>query len=320
MKPAISVIVPVYKVEPYLPKCLDSICNQTFRDMEIILVDDGSPDNCGKICDEYMEKDPRIRVIHKENGGLSSARNAGISIAQAELIGFVDSDDWIEPDMFEFLYTNLIQEDADISVCGIYEHKGNNISLMCDDSLHESATGQDAVENYLKLTFTGNASVNKLYRRSLFSDILFPQGRTWEDSFIMVRLIDAARKVVYHTQPKYHYLRRDDSLSAKNYRPELRDCVESHMFIHQYISEKYPTLAHYSEQSCLWAHFFLLDAMMLHSGAVDREDKKKTIAYLRKNMNKILCNSTYTKARKLALLTLMIHPSLYKTLLRLQNR
>lgn len=103
MNPKISIIVPVYEVEPYIHKCVDSILAQTFTDFELILVDDGSPDNCGEICDEYEENDSRIRVIHKENGGPSSARNAGLNIAKGDYIGFVDSDDWIETDMYEML-------------------------------------------------------------------------------------------------------------------------------------------------------------------------------------------------------------------------
>lgn len=109
MNPLISVIVPVYRVEPFLPRCLDSLRNQTYRNLEILLVDDGSPDNCGKICDEYAEKDHRFRVIHKENGGLSSARNAGLDAATGEFIGFVDSDDWIAPQMYETLLSALIK-------------------------------------------------------------------------------------------------------------------------------------------------------------------------------------------------------------------
>ena len=122
--PKVSIIVPVYKVEKYLRKCIDSIINQTLKDIEIILVDDGSPDNCGKICDEYAAKDTRIKVIHKENGGLSSARNAGMEVAEGEYIGFVDSDDWIETDYVGELLFCLIQSESDMAICSIrHENK-----------------------------------------------------------------------------------------------------------------------------------------------------------------------------------------------------
>ncbi len=117
----ISIIVPVYKVEKYLKKCVDSILAQTFSDFELILVDDGSPDNSGRICDDYAKKDARVRVVHKQNGGLSSARNAGIEVAKGKYLGFVDSDDYIAEDMYELLYKAIIKEEADLSICGIYD-------------------------------------------------------------------------------------------------------------------------------------------------------------------------------------------------------
>ena len=119
--PKISIIVPVYNVEKYLEKCVRSILAQTFTDFELILVDDGSPDSSGAMCDQFAEQDQRVKVIHKENGGLSDARNAGIEIATGEYLGFVDSDDYIADDMYELLYTNIVKEDADLSICGIYD-------------------------------------------------------------------------------------------------------------------------------------------------------------------------------------------------------
>ena len=122
----ISVIVPVYKVEPYLKQCVDSIINQTYKNLEIILVDDGSTDNCGKICDEYASKDNRIKVLHIENGGPAVARNAGLDIATGKYIGYVDSDDYIEPDMYETLYNAMIKTNAGLVVCNWYRQDGTN--------------------------------------------------------------------------------------------------------------------------------------------------------------------------------------------------
>ncbi|MFR2551722.1 MAG: glycosyltransferase [Clostridioides difficile] len=119
--PKISIIVPVYNVEKYLEKCVRSILAQTFTDFELILVDDGSLDSSGAMCDQFAEQDQRVKVIHKENGGLSDARNAGIELATGEYLGFVDSDDYIADDMYELLYTNIVKEDADLSICGIYD-------------------------------------------------------------------------------------------------------------------------------------------------------------------------------------------------------
>ena len=133
--PAISVIVPIFNVENYVRKCVDSILNQTFSDIEIILVDDGSTDASGRICDEYLSKDDRIRVIHKENGGLSDARNAGLDMCTGEYIGFVDGDDYIDGDMYELLYKNLIQYDADISMCRFRRIYNNRIDDNGKDTI-----------------------------------------------------------------------------------------------------------------------------------------------------------------------------------------
>ena len=128
----VSVIVPVYKVENYLKKCVNSLINQTLKDIEIILVDDGSPDSCGKICDEYAKNDSRVKVIHKQNEGLSEARNVGIMAAKSPYIGFVDSDDYVAEDMYEMLYENLIKTNADVSVCGLYDcYSNKKIPQFC---------------------------------------------------------------------------------------------------------------------------------------------------------------------------------------------
>ena len=320
MTPLISVIVPIYNVEPYLSKCIDSIRNSTLQDMEIILVDDGSPDRCGQICDEYAAIDSRIRVIHKENGGISSARNVGLDIARGELIGFVDSDDWIEPDMYEFQYKNLMKEDADISVCGVYEQRGNTESALGDTSLYAVVSGHDAIQIYLKDIVLGNATWNKLYRRKMFSQVRFPVGRIFEDSFIMPGLIDSASRVVYDLTPKYHYLRRAGSLSAQHYRPELRDYVDAFKTIYSYVGQRYPDLTDQAKARYIWAHFYVLDAMILHDGPVDLEDKKRCIHYLRKNVVGVLRHPVLTKARKISMLALCIHESLYEAIIKWQHR
>lgn len=211
MEDKISVIVPVYGVEPYLRKCLDSLVGQSYRNLEIILVDDGSPDRCGKICDEYAEKDSRIRVIHKENGGVSSARNAGLGIASGEWIGWVDSDDWVELDMFEYLLGNAQQAGAEIAVCSRVErYKEHHIFRGWEETLilnREEAMGllleNDQMQNYL---------CDKLWKRELFRGIVFPEGKTFEDIAVMHRLFERASRVVCLPEWKYNYYQRAGSI------------------------------------------------------------------------------------------------------------
>lgn len=220
----ISIIIPVYKVEAYLRKCLDSVIGQTYRELEIILVDDGSEDNCGRICDEYAGRDERIRVIHQQNGGVSAARNAGLAIASGDYLGFVDSDDWIEPDMYAYLLQGLKKEGADIAVCGHYD--------CCRDKLHargpESTavcTTEEALRLLLKNDRIQNNLWDKLYRREMFQGIAFPTGRVYEDFAVMDRVFVKAQRVAILPGRKYHYLMRADSIAgAASLRNQVDHC------------------------------------------------------------------------------------------------
>ncbi len=210
-EPKISIIVPVYKVEPYIRKCLDSIVGQTYRNLQIILVDDGSPDNCGKICDEYAAKDSRIEVIHQENGGLSAARNAGLRLATGDYIGFVDSDDWIELDMYEYLLENALKYQAGIAVCGRIERHVDK-EVVRGFSEIEVLDRELALKYLLQNDLLQNYAWDKLYKRELFQDIWFPAGKTFEDVAVMHKLFIKAERVVCLPEAKYNYLLRFNSI------------------------------------------------------------------------------------------------------------
>lgn len=209
--PKISIIVPIYKVEPYIRKCLDSICKQTHQNLEIILVDDGSPDNCGVICDEYAANDGRICVIHKSNGGVSSARNTGLAEATGEWIGWVDPDDWVEVDMFAYLLGGAMHSGADVVVCGRYvEGKAEQgRRTWPSDQLLDR---EEALSKLLKNEIMQNFLWDKLWKRELFEGVCFPEGRTYEDIAILHRLFERAKSVYCMHEVKYHYLQREDSI------------------------------------------------------------------------------------------------------------
>ena len=176
MAKKISVIVPVYKVEPYLSRCLDSIINQTYRNLEIILVDDGSPDRCGEICDEYARQDSRIRVIHKANGGLSDARNHGIDVAIGDYIAFVDSDDYIATDMYEKMLARLELDNSDMVVCNYYRFDEGSAPpkdgyIQLPDRV---LTQDEAFDFYLQIGGDYVSAWNKLYKRTIFDDLRYP--------------------------------------------------------------------------------------------------------------------------------------------------
>ncbi len=214
--PRISIIVPVYQVEKYLEKCITSIITQTYKNLEIILVDDGSIDNCPMICDQFQKKDARIKVIHQKNGGLSYARNIGLKIATGEYIGFVDSDDWIEPNMYEILMSALQTTGADIAVCGRqieYENfKPNSIDIKASEINFYSA------EEALKIIiqdrgFIRNAVWDKLFKRNILQEIKFPKNKIYEDILWTAQVIGNANIIIYIDYPLYHYFQHIESLT-----------------------------------------------------------------------------------------------------------
>lgn len=224
--PEISIIVPVYKVEEYLPRCIDSILAQTFTDFELILVDDGSPDNCGKICDEYAQKDDRIVVIHKNNGGLSDARNAGIDVATGEYIGFIDSDDWIDPNMYYVLHNNAIKNMADISEC-LFMQCSDNIVVKQPNKIIEKVFSKEnaIIELYNNDNYGSIIVCNKLFKKELFDILKFPVGRINEDQFVTPKLFYHSNCVVFCNYIGYYYFRRQSSIMNSEFSAKRLDAV-----------------------------------------------------------------------------------------------
>ena len=242
--PLISIIVPIYNVEPYIRNCVESILGQTYKNIEIILVDDGSTDNCGNICDEYRSKDKRIKVIHKNNGGLSSARNAGIDIGSGEYLGFVDSDDWIESDMYESLYNAIIMHKADMSICGRYVVRGSRITAMSDTEIPEVLTRREALSKLLsdKCRSMQHFAWDKLYKKKLFDNIRYPQGKYYEDIFITYKLFSKSNKIVDIKSPKYYYLLRDDSITGSMTANKRYDYYKAKIQFLEYVKNLEPLL------------------------------------------------------------------------------
>lgn len=240
----ISVIVPVYKVEAYLDKCVSSIVNQTYTNLEIILVDDGSPDNCPAMCDAWAEKDSRIRVIHKPNGGLSDARNAGMAVATGELMAFVDSDDWIAPDMCEYLYQRLTEDNSDIAACGVqmvWEDK--KLCRMLTRAGSYVLNQEEAMRAIIEESWLKQPVWYKLYKTALVRDILFPKGKCHEDVFWSYQAVGSAKKVSVSDHVGYYYLQRGGSIMGAEYSLKRLDAVEAKVQRCAYIQERFPALS-----------------------------------------------------------------------------
>lgn len=211
MNELISIIVPVYKAELYLKKCLDSILAQTHENLEVILVDDGSPDRSGELCDGYAHRDSRVRVIHRENGGVSEARNTGLAVATGEYIGFVDSDDWIEPNMYEEMLRAVLEYQADMAICCVEKIRKDGV--FTQDIGHTRVySRQKALYELICDKNVTSFSVNKLFHRGLFQGLQFQKGkRVFEDTLFMYQIFDRITRAVHINLMGYHYLRRDDS-------------------------------------------------------------------------------------------------------------
>lgn len=240
----ISVIVPIYKVEKYLDKCVESIVGQTYRDIEIILVDDGSPDKCPEMCDEWAKKDGRIKVIHKENGGLSDARNAGLSIVKGEYISFVDSDDWISPCFLETMYQTMQNEDADIVECGVtyVDEQGNIIRIRKNSALQVSFDKIEALRQLVLEEGVYQTVWNKLYKRDVIGDIKFEVGKYNEDDFWTYQVFDRVKKVTLIEESLYYYLQRGTSIMGAEYSLKRMDGLEARFRRMEFL-QKYDELA-----------------------------------------------------------------------------
>jgi len=222
--PLISVIVPVYKVEDYLDRCVQSILSQTYRNLEILLVDDGSPDGCGAMCDAFAKQDDRVKVLHKPNGGLSDARNVAIDVAKGEYLGFVDSDDFIHPKMYESLLNTIRESNASISACFYRSFKPGEDCFTNDE--HPTSVvfnRMQALEHFYSFNCVNFTLVwNKLYEKSLFEGIRYPKGKTREDEFTTYKLVFKADKFVFLKDHLYFYLQRPGSIMReKSFANEL---------------------------------------------------------------------------------------------------
>ena len=246
-KPLISIIIPVYKVEKYLEKCIKSVLDQTYKNIQIILVDDGSPDNCGNICDNYAKIDNRIEVIHKANGGLSEARNVGLKVARGEYIGFVDSDDYVSNEMFENLYNTLISNDVDVSICNFYTVINNKNIIKNADNGVEIYNKLEILKEILLDKKIQSYAWNKLYKRELFKDIEYPVGKKYEDIGTTFYILEKCNKIAVSGSPEYYYITRGDSIVNNNTEGTVIDYISLISDRYDYIDKKYKELKKYND-------------------------------------------------------------------------
>lgn len=239
MKPIISIIVPVYNVEPYLENCIKSILTQNFSSFEVILVNDGSKDKSGKICDEYAQIDTRVKVVHKENVGVSSARNIGIEMALGDFIGFIDGDDRIDENMYRELYRLCVETDSDISICKLGREIDGHIINFDQDLYIKEMDNTEAMKQLFKGTLYRFSLCNKLFKKHCFDNIQFPEGRIHEDLSTTYKLFANSKKIIFTNYIGYIYIMRENSILTSTFNEKRLDAFIGWDEILTFMRERY---------------------------------------------------------------------------------
>ena len=307
----ISVIVPVYNAEKYLVRCVDSILNQTYSNLEVILVDDGAKDNSGAVCDMYAQKDERVRVVHKENGGLSSARNAGIDIASGDYLGFVDSDDWIEPETYETMLALALEHDAQMVCAGRYDVDADTMEKtvgLCPEK-DEVISGIELLGRIFVWDNCDSSSCDKLFHKSLYLGLRYPLGVVSEDVALFPYTAERAQRVAMCAKPFYNYYHHGGSITTAALSAKSFHFGEHTRRIYDYIRKNYPQIQDQARRfrikglnHSLLAYELAEPAMRKLFTAQCRECR----AELRKHLRYIFGHPAYSKKARIVHLLLAV--------------
>ena len=311
----ISVIVPVYNVEAYLERCLDSLLEQTYSCLELILVDDGSQDASGEICDAYAAKDSRVRVIHKKNGGLSDARNAGLDQAHGQYVTFVDSDDYVAPSYVEFLYRQVKDYSAEISVCGYVEtsQSGQNVQKSDEKIILD---GRSAVKDMLYQKNVTVSACGKLYWAPLFQGIHFPKGRLYEDVNTIYKVLLRADQVVCSKQVEYFYFVRPRSIVHSDFQPQKMDYITNTREVMEDMRLHEPDLFPAAVSRFLWANLHILVHL---PGKGCEAERRQVLENIRRYRRQVLRDPEVRRLNKLLLRACVHKGELVRWLYRLKQ-
>lgn len=312
--PEISIIIPIYNVESYLEKCIETVINQTIKDIEIILVNDGSTDNSGYICDIFAKKDSRIKVIHKSNEGVSKARNDGLDIAKGRYIGFVDGDDFIDLDMFETLYEDIVSNDADMSICCLRHYYEKNDKGKQTGVIYKKkkCNCEEAIYMGLKEKNVGLFLWNKLFKREVIGAQRLPEHyAVAEDTFFVIQYLLKVDKIIINEAPKYYYRQRLNSCTKSEFSNKDLHTVKVFDEIYKQLSGTYPGLEeiimHYNIKSRMYA----IDKIMATSNFYKNENLIKLVSFLRKNFFRIIIDKEFRLKRKITITMLLCSSRLY---------
>ena len=317
----VSIVVPVYNVQEFLGQCVDSLLLQTHPHIEIILVDDGSKDGSGNICDEYASRYSQVTVIHKENGGLSSARNAGIASARGEYIGFIDSDDWIEPTMFQKLLEACVVKNAQVATCAMFitTEEGQVVATRHEMQDMMEYSAKEAMEEVLSFGNIDVSFCDKLFRKELFADIEFPVGKINEDAAIIYRILSKTERIVNIGTPMYYYRHREGSISKSAYTHEKIQVLDHADQNEAFLLNKFPDLKAGCRRYKAYASCNVLCSMLKNPEAKQQfpEDYTRYMKELRSNILYLLTNRYVSLSWKLR--GMLVFCGLYGILYRIKH-
>ena len=311
----ISIIVPVYNVEQYLEKCVDSIINQTYKNLEIILVDDGATDSSSKLCDKLAKIDNRIKVYHKENGGLSDARNYGVERATGDYIGFVDSDDYIDSEMYEELYEAIKKENVDVVECNLKIIYPDRVELFTEQKYYNVYTKQEYLEEYLKIEKIFGSACVRLIKSDIAKKLKFPVGKLYEDTYYAYDLIEKVDRYVIMNNPYYNYLMRENSITNTKFNPRIFDLIEIVEKFRKTTYENYPGLKEAADCRKMYAYFSVLNSILLEENYRDNEYYSEILSYFKRNYISLLKNKYINRNRKLSVILIKLNIDLYRKVL-----
>ena len=312
----ISIIVPVYKVEKYLEKCVNSILKQTYTNLEIILVDDGSPDKCGQLCDELAKTDDRIKVFHKENGGLSDARNYGVERANGEYIGFVDSDDYIHECMYEELYKAIKKSGTSIAECGVTRVYKNTLRPHYEGEDYFLVLDREGyLKEYLENKRLYGSAWCKLIHRDLAKKIKFPTGKIYEDAFYTLELLKTVDQYTLISGNYYYYYIRENSITTRSFSSKDMDYIEIMNEIEDYTLANFPIFKEQLLVRLTFAYISIFNQLLEVDNYKRKSEYKILKNKLKDNYFKVLSNKKAPKNLKAAMFLLSANERLYKFML-----
>lgn len=311
MNELISVILPIYNVSEYLERAINSVITQTYKNIEIILVDDGSTDDSGIICDRFADTDSRIKVIHKQNGGLSSARNAGIEIALGEYLTFIDSDDYVDEDYVEYLYKLVCEYNVPMSICShtvVYE---NGTVLKKETGERQCLDAHKVLERILYDEDIDLSAWAKMYHKSLFKNIRFKEGRLFEDAATTYKFVYESQRIALGSESKLYYMIRNNSISNIGFSRKKIDLITSTKEMSDFCVEKYPDLKKAGMRRLIYAYMSTL-SQLANSSVKDIEVQKDLMKFIRKNGMSVLLDPRSKNRDKLGIVSTFFGFNFYK--------